>query len=107
MKDIKCHTPLYILKKYPTPEDISVLDKDKLGAEMKKQSRGKFREQHANMLIHLAKNTIGIREGVLGLSMDIRHILVQLEMLNTLIAEIESEMEMSLEGYPIVQSCFL
>jgi transposase len=92
-KNINCITPLYLLKKYPTPEAISVLDKDTLGKEMRKQSRGKFREQHAEMLIRFAKNTVGIKEGVLGLSMDIRHILTQLEMLHTLIAEIESEME--------------
>jgi hypothetical protein len=91
IKDIKCRTPLYLLKKYPTPEAISVLDKHVLGEEMRKQSRGKFREYHADMLINLAKNTVGIREGVSGLSMDIRHILVQLEMLKNLIAEIESE----------------
>jgi transposase len=100
MKDIKCQTPLYLLQKYPTPEAISVLDKDVLGTEMKKRSRGKFREQHADMLINLAKNTIGIREGVAGLSLDIRHILVQLETLNALIAEIESEMEIALSRIP-------
>jgi transposase len=96
IKDIKCRTPLYLLQKYPTPEAISVLETQVLGEEMRKQSRGKFREHHADMLINLAQNTIGIREGVSGLSMDIRHILVQLEMLKNLIAEIESEMEIAL-----------
>jgi len=96
-KNIKCMTPLYILKTYPTPEAISVLDKDDLGEEMRKQSMGKFNERHADILINLAKNTIGIREGVSGLSMDIRHILVQLEVLKDLIAEIENEMEITLE----------
>ena len=100
IKDIKCRTPLYILKKYPTPEAISVLDTPVLGEEMRKKSRGKFREHHADMLINLAKNTVGIREGVSGLSMDIRHILVQLEMLKSLIAEIENEMEIALGRIP-------
>ena len=36
----------------------------------------------------------------MGLSMDIQHILIQLEMLNTLIAEIESEMETALGRIP-------
>ncbi|PIP09180.1 MAG: hypothetical protein COX51_00045, partial [Syntrophobacteraceae bacterium CG23_combo_of_CG06-09_8_20_14_all_50_8] len=67
---------------------------------MRKQSKGKFREHHADMLIKLAKNTVGIREGVSDLSMDIRHILVQLEMLKNLIAEIESEMEIALGRMP-------
>jgi transposase len=100
IKDIKCRTPLYLLEKYPTPEAISVLDKHVLGEEMRKKSRGKFREQHADMLINLARNTVGIREGVSGLSMDIRHILVQLEMLGNLIAEIEGEMEITLRRIP-------
>lgn len=96
IKDIKCKTPLYLLKKYLTPEAISVLDKHVLGEEMRKRSKGKFREQHAELLINFAQNTVGIREGVLGLSMDIRHILVQLEMLKSHIAEIESEMKAAL-----------
>jgi Transposase IS116/IS110/IS902 family./Transposase. len=100
MKDIRCKTPIYLLKKYLTPMAISVLDKDDLGAEMRKRSRGKFRERHAERLISFAKNTVGIKEGVLGLSMDIQHILIQLEMLNTLIDEIESEMDTTLERIP-------
>jgi len=72
------------------------LDKHVLGKEMKKHSRGKFSERHAEILIDLARNTIGIKEGVLGLSMDISHILLQLELLNTLIVEIESEMQTTL-----------
>jgi len=99
-KNIKCMTPLYLLKTYPTPESISALDKHDLGDEMRKQSMGKFNECHADMLINLARNTIGIKEGVSGLSMDIRHILVQLEMLKDLIDEIESEMETTLERIP-------
>jgi transposase len=100
MKDIRCKTPIYLLKKYLTPMAISVLDKDELGAEMRKKSRGKFKEQHAERLISFAKNTVGIQEGVLGLSMDIKHVLTQLETLNTMIAEIEGEMETALGRIP-------
>jgi transposase len=100
MKDIKCKTPLYLLKKYQTPEVISGLDQQVLGEEMRKHSQGRFREQHAAILINLAKNTVGIREGAAGLSMDIRHILIQLEMVIGLIAELESEMEIALGRIP-------
>ena len=100
IKDIKCKTPLYLLRKYPTPETLSVLDKDVLGEEMRKRSRGKLKEHHAAMLINLARNTVGIREGAAGLSMDMRHILIQLEMLTNLIAELESEMEIALGRIP-------
>lgn len=97
MRNVKCKTVLYLLKTYATPEAISVLDKHVLGEEMRKQSMGKFKECHADRLINLAKNTVGIREGVSGLSMDIRHILSQLEMLEGLIGEIEIEMGTALE----------
>ena len=100
IKDIKCKTPKYLLKKYPTPEVISALDKHVLSEEMRKHSQGKFREQHADMLINLAKNTVGLKEGAAGLSIDIRHILIQLEMIIGLIAEIESEMEVALGRIP-------
>jgi transposase len=106
IKNIKCRTPLYLLKKYPTPEALSVLETHILGEEMRKKRRGKFREGHADRLINLARNTVGIREGAAGLSMDIRHILVQLEMLKTLIAEIESEMEIALRRIPYRSKLF-
>jgi hypothetical protein len=52
------------------------------------------------MLINLAKDTVGVREGTAGLSMDIRHILIQLELVNRLIAEIEHKMEITLNKVP-------
>jgi transposase len=100
IKDMKTRTALSILTAYLTPGIIGGLKKEELGEEMRKQSRGKFGERHAEMLIGLAKDTIGIREGAAGLSMDIRHILIQLELVNRLIAEIEDEMGRILERVP-------
>jgi hypothetical protein len=51
---------------------------------------GKFRLKHAEALINFAQTTIGIKEGVEGLAIDIKHILMQLEMVDGLVAEIES-----------------
>jgi len=96
--------PLYLLRKYPTPETLSVLDKDVLGEEMRKRSRGKLKEHHADMLITLQEYRR--HQGRSGrLSMDIRHILIQLEMLTNLIAELEARWRYPWR-YPIVQSCF-
>ena len=100
IKDIKGRTPLYLLKQYPTPEAVSVLDKRVLGEAMRKQSMGRFKESHADMLITLARHTIGIKEGAAGLSMDIRHIIIQLEMLQRLMGAIEGEMELALGRIP-------
>jgi len=61
---------------------------------------GKFGVEHAAALINYAKTTIGIKEGLDGLVMDIQHALVQLEMIDSLIEELEREMEITLQRIP-------
>jgi transposase len=100
IKNIKVKTARYILKTYTTPEKIGCLNKDELGEAIRKQSRGKFGIGHADLLISLARDTIGIKEGMAGLAMDIRHILMQLETIDGFAAKIESEMEVTLIRIP-------
>ncbi len=61
---------------------------------------GKFGIKDAESLIGLVRETIGIKEGVIGIFMDIRHILMQLEAERRFISEIEAEMGASLERIP-------
>jgi transposase len=98
--DIKVKTAQRILTRYTTPERIGSLNKDELGEEMRKQSMGKFGVQQAELLISLARDTIGIKEGVAGIVLDIRHILVQLQAVHGFVHEIEAEMEKTLEHVP-------
>jgi transposase len=100
IKTIDSKTALYILKKYTTPAKIAKVKPEKLGAEMRRRSMGKFAAEHAIALINFAKTTIGIEEGVEGLVMDIQHVLIQLEMTNSLIAELEHQMEITLQRIP-------
>jgi len=100
IKTIHSKTALYILKKYTTPAKISRIKIEKLGAEITKLSKGKFRAEHATALLNFAKTTIGIQEGVEGLVLDIQHVLIQLEMIDRLIAELEREMEITLQRIP-------
>jgi transposase len=100
IKTIFCKTALYILKKYTTPAKVCSVKIEKLGAEMRKCSMGKFGGEHAAALINYAKTTIGIQEGLEGLVIDIKHVLVQLEMVDSLIAELEDEMETTLQRIP-------
>jgi len=93
-------TPRHILKIYTTPERIRTLDKDALGEEIRKRSWGKFGMREAEALINLARDTVGIKEGVAGIALDIQHILVQLEALNAFIEEIETEMKKALDRIP-------
>lgn len=100
IKTMYSKTALYILKKYTTPAKICMEKIEKLGGEMRKRSMGKFGVEHAAALINYAKTTIGIQEGLNGLVMDIEHTLVQLEMVDSLIAELERKMEITLQRIP-------
>ena len=100
LKWIASKTALYILKNYTTPAKIGDAKPEDLGAEMRRMSRGQFGAEHAIALINFAKTTIGIQEGVEGLVMDIQHVLIQLELVDRLIADIEQEMEITLQRIP-------
>lgn len=100
LKNIKVKTARYILEHYTTPETIGAMVKETLGEEMRKKSRGKFGIEDANILICLAQGTIGIKEGIAGLVLDIKHILMQLEAIEGFVTEIESEMERTLREIP-------
>ncbi len=99
-KNIKGKTAQYLLKRYTTPERIGALCKRTLAKEMWKRSRGWFGILDAESLIGLSRETVGIKEGLAGISMDIRHILTQLEAEKGFIAEIEAEMEVTLQRIP-------
>jgi transposase len=100
LKNMKGKTAQYILKRYTIPERIGTLSKEALGEEMRKRSMGKFGIKEAESLIGLARETIGIKEGLAGIFMDIRHILLQLEAEGRFIGEIEAEMGVTLERIP-------
>jgi len=100
LKNMKGKTAQYILKRYTTPERIGTLSKEALGEEMRKRSMGKFGIQEAESLIGLARETVGIKEGLGGIFLDLRHILMQLEAEVRFIAEIEAKMEETLERIP-------
>jgi transposase len=100
LKNIKVKTARYILEHYTTPETIGAMVKETLGEEMRKKSMGKFGIEDANILICLAQGTVGIQEGIAGLVLDIKHILMQLEAIEGFVVEIESEMERTLREIP-------
>jgi transposase len=100
LKNMKWKTAQYILKRYTTPERIAAVSKEVLGEEMRKRSMGKFGIQEAESLVGLARETVGIKEGLGSIFLDLRHILMQLEVEEQFIAEIEAEMGETLERIP-------
>jgi transposase len=98
--DVTVKTARHILARYTTPETIGGLDKNELGEEMPKRSMDKFGMREAELLIDLARDTVGIKEGVAGIVLDIQHILVQLQAVNAFVEEIETEMATTLQRIP-------
>jgi transposase len=100
IKHMKGRTVRFILNKYTTPGKIGTLGKEVLGEEMRKRSMGKLGMKDAELLIGLAQGTIGIKEGVPGIALDIKHIVVQLDIVDGFIAEIGAEMALTLKRVP-------
>jgi transposase len=93
-------TVRFILKNYTTPEKIGNVDTKVLGEEMRKRSMGKLGVTDAELLIKAARDTVGIKEGVAGIVLDIAHIIAQLEVVERFMSEIEAEMAAALERIP-------
>jgi transposase len=100
LKNIKSKTAQYILKRYTTPERIGTLSKELLGEEMRKRNMGKFGIKDAESLVDLARETVGIKEGLSGILLDVKHILMQLEAEGRFISEIEADMRATLKRIP-------
>ena len=100
IKQMRGRTVRFILNKYTTPEKIGALDKEVFGEEMRTRSMGKLRVKDAELLIGLAQRTVGIKEGVAGIALDIKHIIAQLATVDNFIVEIEAEMAVTLERIP-------
>jgi transposase len=100
IKQMKGRTVRFILNKYTTPDKIGALTKGVFGEELRKRSMGKLGIKDAELLIGLAQGTVGIKEGVPGIALDIKHIVVQLDIVDGFIAEIEAEMALTLERIP-------
>jgi len=93
-------TVRFILKKYTTPESIGALTKEVFGEEIRKKSMGKLGIKEAELLVTAARHTVGIKEGVPGIALDLKHIIAQLEVVERFMSEIEAEMVMTLDRIP-------
>jgi transposase len=72
-KNFKSKTAKYLLEHYPTPSALLAIGKEQLSKELKKVSRGRFGITKANDLIDYAGSTVGIKEGVQGIAVNLRN----------------------------------
>jgi transposase len=93
MKGFRSKTSMYLLEHYPCPSNLVELGTEQLIKELKKVSRGKFKEEKALTLIYYANNTIGLREGIKGYKDQVNCYMEQLKILNRQLKEKEVEIE--------------
>jgi len=91
-------TAQYLLKNYTAPGKFSFLDNKELGTAIRKISRGRFKEEKASKLINAAQRSIGIKEGVQAMVMEIKQLIEQIELCNKFIKDIEKEMKVELDN---------
>lgn len=92
MRGVRLKSSLYLIEHYPTPEKISSLGYRKLSRILRKVSYGMINDTQANELIKSAEESVGIKEGVEGILMEIRQIVDQLKLINEFISDVEVEM---------------
>lgn len=104
MNDIKTVSSQYLLKHYPTPQDIINQGLDALTDTMRKISRGRLSKERAKLLYEAAQESAGIKEGQTSILLEIRETLFMIENAERYIGEIEKEMFCRLDEIPYKNS---
>lgn len=100
IKSIDGKTALYLLKNYPRPEDIVKLGIGELEKLMRTQSRGQFNYEKAKELYDYAKDSVGLKEGISALIMEIHALIANIEQQNKHLDNFEKEIDSILNKVP-------
>lgn len=104
MKNISTKTASYLIKRYPTPENIVALGMEPLAMIVKKISRGKLGRQRAEELFNAARSSVGVSEGKKSIVMEIEYLISQIGVDTKFIASLEKQMEHYLKRIPYSHS---
>ena len=104
MKDIKTQSARYLLRHYPTPQDMVACGSEGLTLILRRVSRGKLGKARAQALYDGATRSVGLQEGRRGILLEMEEILSSLETCDRFIKKIEREMIPYLEQIPYSQS---
>ncbi len=100
IKQIKSKSAQYLLQHHPGPGDIVALGLPQLTAILKRISRGKLAAEKAQELYEAARFSVGIREGRLGVNLEIKAILEAIAACERFVEQLEEEMSRHLEQIP-------
>ena len=104
MKDIKTQTAQYLLRHYPTPQDMVACGSEELIRILRQVSRGKLGKVRAQALYDAAVQSVGLQEGRRGILLETEEILSGLEACKRFIEKMEEEMVPYLEQIPYSDS---
>ena len=79
MKGVKSASAQYLLKHYPTPQDITAYGLTELTRTLRKVSRGKLGADRAQALYEAAQSTVGVAEGQASMVLEIQELLALME----------------------------
>lgn len=100
-KGIDGKTSFYLLEKYTLPGAFRRLGVKRLTKIIRRISRGRCKEEHAEKLIMAAKSPAGIHEGVQFKVMQIRRIISKIREIDIYLESIKKDMEKQLEAIPV------
>ena len=100
MKDIKSKTAQYLLDHYPTPQEVVKCGPEALTLILKRVSRGKLGKARAQALYEAAQQSVGLKEGIRGILLEIEEIRSGVEACQRFIEKVEAEMFSFLEQIP-------
>lgn len=104
MKDLKTVSARYLLKHYPTPQDIINLGLPVLTSTLKRTSRGQLTKERARALYEAAQTSVGVREGLGSILLEMQEILVLIEASERFTERLAQEMARFLQQIPYSRS---
>jgi transposase len=102
--NIKTKSALYLLRNYPTPENIVSLGLKSLLLFLKKVSHGKMQRERAVRLFEAAQHSVGIHEGRQSMLLEVEHLVSGIENRNRFIDQLEEKIQYHLDCIPYSQS---
>ena len=100
IKKISCKTGLYLLRHYPSRQAIAALGEQQLSRIIKRVSRAKMGQWHAEQLFEAAQASVGINEGQESIVEEMGHLVDKIKRENDFIDRLECQMRSHLEQIP-------
>jgi transposase len=93
-------TAQYLLRHYPTPQQMRKVSQKKLEIMLRTLSRGRYGKEQAERLYQATLHSVGIREGLSSIVEEIKNILKAIDLQNRFIKKCEGDISRNLLQVP-------